>query len=208
MFTAVAHKSLAGAEGYFVEHFSQNDYYAAGEISPGRWIGVGAERLGLSAGHEVSRDQFCALCENRNPQTGERLTLRQNAQDQRRVFFDFTCSAPKSVSVLAVTLDDWSNEVGHRMSAEEDRRYIAHSRRVHRAALCRGLSSRPRFFQMSQCTQCELHRSVRTSMIEVGRQRWASRPPARWPSRSFRPSCSRLWSAGISRDTWWPVTRR
>src|SRR2546430_16362060 len=81
-------------------------HYAAGEIRPGQWIGIGAERLGLSAGHEVSRKQFCALCENRHPQTDERLTQRQNAQDQRRVFFDFTCSAPKSVSVLAVTLND------------------------------------------------------------------------------------------------------
>ena len=34
MFTAVAHKNLADAEGYFDEHFSQNDYYAAGEIRP------------------------------------------------------------------------------------------------------------------------------------------------------------------------------
>src|SRR2546430_17306858 len=117
MFTAVAHKSLAGAEGYFVEHLSQNDYYAAGEIRPGQWIGIGAERLGLSAGHEVSREQFCALCENRHPQTGERLTQRQNAQDQRRGFFDFTCSAPKSVSVLAVTLDDQRFVEAHQESA-------------------------------------------------------------------------------------------
>src|SRR5438094_7866546 len=106
MFSAVAHKNLAAAEGYFVEHLSQNDYYAAGEIRPGQWIGFGAERLGLNAGREVTREQFCALCENRHPQTGERLTQRQNSQGQRRVFFDFTCSAPKSVSVLAVTLDD------------------------------------------------------------------------------------------------------
>ena len=47
MFSAVAHKNLAAAEGYFVEHLAQNDYYAAGEIRPGRWIGSGAERLGL-----------------------------------------------------------------------------------------------------------------------------------------------------------------
>ncbi|MGH7953955.1 MAG: MobF family relaxase, partial [Limisphaerales bacterium] len=104
MFTAVAHKNLADAESYFVEHLSQNDYYAAGEIRPGQWIGAGAERLGLDG--QVTREQFYALCENQHPQTGEQLTLRQNAKDERRVFFDFTCSAPKSVSVLAVTLDD------------------------------------------------------------------------------------------------------
>ena len=91
MFTAVVHKNLADAEGYFDEHFSQNDYYAAGEIRPGQWIGVGADRLGLSAGQSVTRKQFYALCENRNPQTDERLTQRQQKEDKRRVFFDFTC---------------------------------------------------------------------------------------------------------------------
>jgi len=106
MFTAVAHKNLADAEGYFDEHFSQNDYYAAGEIRPGQWIGVGAERLGLSAGQNVTREQFYALCENRSPKTDERLTQRQQKEDKRQVFFDFTCSAPKAVSILAVTLDD------------------------------------------------------------------------------------------------------
>jgi conjugative relaxase-like TrwC/TraI family protein len=104
MFTAVAHKNLGDAEGYFDEHLSQNDYYAAGEIRPGQWIGAGAERLGLN--NAVTREQFHALCENQNPETGERLTQRQRKEGQRRVFYDFTCSAPKSVSVLAVTLAD------------------------------------------------------------------------------------------------------
>jgi len=104
MFTAVAQKNLGDAESYFDEHLSQNDYYAAGEIRPGQWIGAGAERLGLK--NTVTREQFHALCENENPETGERLTQRQLKEGQRRVFYDFTCSAPKSVSVLAVTLAD------------------------------------------------------------------------------------------------------
>jgi conjugative relaxase-like TrwC/TraI family protein len=104
MFTAVAQKNLADAESYFDEHLAQNDYYAAGEIRPGQWIGVGAERLGLN--NAVTRDQFHALCENQNPNDDKRLTLRQEKINQRRVFYDFTCSAPKSVSVLAVTMDD------------------------------------------------------------------------------------------------------
>ena len=68
---------------------------------------AGRERLGLKG--EVTREQFHALCENRNPETGERLTQRQLKEGQRRVFYDFTCSAPKSVSVLAVTwmMDGW-----------------------------------------------------------------------------------------------------
>jgi conjugative relaxase-like TrwC/TraI family protein len=104
MFTVVAQKNLADAEGYFDEHLAQNDYYAAGEVRPGQWIGTGAERLGLQ--QHVTRNQFHALCENQNPNDGERLTQRQQAENVRRVFYDFTCSAPKSVSVLAVTLDD------------------------------------------------------------------------------------------------------
>ena len=104
VFTAVAHKNLTDAEKYFDEHLAQNDYYAAGEIRPGQWIGAGAERLGLK--EAVTRDQFHALCENQNPDDGKRLTQRSQKEGQRRVFYDFTCSAPKSVSVLAVTLDD------------------------------------------------------------------------------------------------------
>jgi conjugative relaxase-like TrwC/TraI family protein len=106
MFTVVAQKNLPDAKRYFEEHLSRNDYYAAEEIHPGQWIGLGAERLGLTAGQDVSGEPFEALCENRHPQTGERLTLRQNEKDNRRVFYDFTCSAPKSVSILAVTLND------------------------------------------------------------------------------------------------------
>lgn len=104
MFSAVAHKNLADARQYFDEHLAQNDYYAAGEIRPGQWIGAGAERLGLK--ENVTREQFHALCENLNTATGERLTQRKLKEGQRRVFYDFTCSAPKSLSVLAVTLDD------------------------------------------------------------------------------------------------------
>ncbi|HEV2328986.1 MAG TPA: MobF family relaxase [Verrucomicrobiae bacterium] len=104
MFTAIAQKNLADAEGYFDEHLAQNDYYAAGEIRPGQWIGAGAERLRLN--QTVTREQFHALCENKNPNDDQRLTLRQEKTNQRRVFYDFTCSAPKSVSVLAVTMDD------------------------------------------------------------------------------------------------------
>ena len=116
MFSAVAHKNLADAESYFDEHLAQNDYYAAGEIRPGQWIGVGSERLGL--GNTVTREQFHALCENQNPNDGERLTPRQLREDKRRVFYDFTCSPPKSVSVMAVTLDDQRLVEAHEATAK------------------------------------------------------------------------------------------
>ena len=77
MFTVVTQKNLSDAKRYFQEHLTRNDYYAQ-EIRPGQWIGVGAERLGLNATQAVTCEQFEALCENQHPQTGERLTLRQN----------------------------------------------------------------------------------------------------------------------------------
>lgn len=94
MFTAVAHKNLANAKEYFEEHLSQNDYYAAGEIQPAQWIGRGVEQLRLTG--QVTSEAFCALCENKHPETGERLTQRTQKEGQRRVFYDFTCSAPKA----------------------------------------------------------------------------------------------------------------
>ena len=66
------------------------------------WLRRGT--LGLF--NTITREQFHALCENRNPNDAERLTQRQQKENKRRVFYDFTCSAPKSVSVLAVTLND------------------------------------------------------------------------------------------------------
>ena len=118
MFTVVAQKNLADAKGYFEEHLTRNDYYAAQEIHPGQWIGLGVERLGLVAGQDVSGETFEALCENQHPQTGKRLTLRQNEKDNRRVFYDFTCSAPKSVSILAVTLNDERLIAAHEEAVE------------------------------------------------------------------------------------------
>ena len=71
----------------------------------GEWIGLGAERLGLSG--KVRADDFLRLCENQHPSTGETLTQRLNTTRteggenaaNRRIFYDFTFSPPKSVSL-------------------------------------------------------------------------------------------------------------
>lgn len=106
MFSASALKNQTVAKEYFDEHLSHNDYYTEGEVEPGRWIGLGAEQLGLEEGSIVNRAAFLSLCEGQHPSTNQRLTQRQNAAGRRRVLFDFTCSAPKSVSIMAVTMND------------------------------------------------------------------------------------------------------
>ncbi len=109
--------SLKDARQYFKEHLSVGDYYTEGQHVPGHWLGQGAETLGLTG---VTRmDEFVRLCENLHPQTGEKLTMRQNTtrmdigrdgreheSSNRRVFYDFTFSPAKSVSVAALVGDD------------------------------------------------------------------------------------------------------
>jgi conjugative relaxase-like TrwC/TraI family protein len=117
--------NLNNAKSYFEEHLAIGDYYTEAERVSGEWIGIGAEMLGLS--DTVQRDEFVALCENAHPQNGERLTQRLNemrtenagAENERntanrRVFFDFTFSPPKSVSIVALLGEDRRVVQAHR----------------------------------------------------------------------------------------------
>jgi|SRR5882724_1164320 len=109
--------SLKNAESYFREHLKTGDYYMEGRTVSGEWIGAGAKKLNLSG--ITNEKDFLNLCRNVNPQTGERLTQRSNAKRvtvdkngivheyaNRRIFFDFTISPPKSVSIAALVGND------------------------------------------------------------------------------------------------------
>ncbi len=89
-----------GAKAYYTS--AGADYYAEGQELVGRWGGEGAKMLGLSG--KVSGREFSALCDNRNPLTGEQLTPRM--RDTRTVGYDFTFSVPKSVSLLYSMTED------------------------------------------------------------------------------------------------------
>lgn len=106
--------NLNNAEKYFREHLQLGDYYSQENAVAGEWVGMGAEKLGLNG--RVKEDQFLKLCHNQNPQTGELLTQRMKTTRwdadkmatvaNRRIFYDFTFSPPKSVSIQALTADD------------------------------------------------------------------------------------------------------
>ncbi len=115
MFTAKPQKNRHAATTYFDEHLSHNDYYTEKEALAGYWVGQGVKVLGLQRGEAVTREAFLKLCDNQHPGTGEKLT--QLHLSGRRIFFDFTCSAPKSVSILAVTMDDKRIVYAHREAA-------------------------------------------------------------------------------------------
>lgn len=110
MLTPRAQASLYNAKAHFQD---EGKYYAENQHVAGGWFGLGAERLGLQG--KVGEAQFLRLCEGLHPTTGERLTHRMNTNRQnadgetvanRRVFYDFTISPPKSVSVVAFLADD------------------------------------------------------------------------------------------------------
>jgi conjugative relaxase-like TrwC/TraI family protein len=103
--------NLQSAKEYFREHLCVGDYYAEGQTISGEWFGEAAEKLGLKG--NVTEKEFLALCEGLNPTTGEWLTARKNSTrvedgkiaPNRRVFYDFTFSPLKSVSVVALYQD-------------------------------------------------------------------------------------------------------
>ena len=109
--------NLKNAQEYFEEHLCAGDYYSEGEGIRGQWLGKGAESLGLRG--DVGRDEFLALCENQHPKTGKLLTQRRKVSRRdvdesgdernvanRRVFYDFTLSPPKVVSIAALVGGD------------------------------------------------------------------------------------------------------
>lgn len=113
MVTAKTQYNLKNAKEYFEEHLCVGDYYDEGQRVAGEWVGLGAERLGLTG--KVEGDAFLRLCEGQHPASGDTLTQRLNSTRtdetgktaaNRRIFYDFTLSPPKSVSVVAMVGGD------------------------------------------------------------------------------------------------------
>lgn len=106
-------RAMSNGEGYAARHLAHSDYYAEGERVVGQWFGRGAHLLGLSG--EVRFEDFEAVREGLDPRTGEFIRQRHSAdrvsadgstQSQGRNLYDFTFSAPKSVSIVAELTGD------------------------------------------------------------------------------------------------------
>lgn len=93
-------KSVDAAKRYYANGLREGQYYS--QEGCGGWRGKAAEMLGLDG--EVTRKQFNALCDNRRPDNGEKLNPRDDAD--RKVGYDMTFSAPKSVSIMYEILGD------------------------------------------------------------------------------------------------------
>jgi conjugative relaxase-like TrwC/TraI family protein len=106
-------RAMSDGRGYSSRHLEHGDYYDEGERLIGHWQGRGAALLGLSG--EIKPEHFESLRQGLDPRTGEFLRQRKSAdrmmpdgtiQSHGRNLYDFTISAPKSVSVMAALDDD------------------------------------------------------------------------------------------------------
>ena len=102
MIRIIKSTSSQHAKKYFSEALSKSDYYINDQELQGYFGGKLAPKLGL--GHVASKDEFFALCENRHPVTGKRLSPR--TKSNRNVAFDINMHCPKSVSVAFALYND------------------------------------------------------------------------------------------------------
>lgn len=89
-----ARKSVGAAVAYY-KHMARDEYYTGDREADGEWSGRGAERLALE--DAVSKAEFEAALNGRDPRTGERLNQTGKSHAPG---WDMTFSAPKSVSVM------------------------------------------------------------------------------------------------------------
>ncbi len=100
LFTAAKIKAAHGkGADFYQNHLSCNDYYSEHEKIDGRWKGNLAQAFGLSD-QAVERDVFSLFQQNLNPAPHAKPTPRNNPNSVR--FYDFQCSAQKSVSVMSL----------------------------------------------------------------------------------------------------------
>jgi conjugative relaxase-like TrwC/TraI family protein len=119
-------RAMSDGKGYSSRHLEHSDYYAEGERVTGVWQGRGAELLGLNGA--VKTDDFEDLRQGLDPRTKEFLRVRRSADRtafdgtklaQGRSLYDFTLSAPKSVSILAILGGDDRLIEAHRTAVAE-----------------------------------------------------------------------------------------
>ena len=132
--------SASQSRTYHREEFSngRDNYYTEQERICGEWQGTLAEELGLSGA--VSEEHFVRLSEGQHPMTGEQLVQHQTPRVytndkgetirtvEHRAGWDATFSAPKSVSLTALTGGDERIRLAHReavkIALSETEKYV------------------------------------------------------------------------------------
>lgn len=87
-----------GAGRYYVDQVAdgREDYYSGEGEAPGRWVGAGSAKLGLSG--RVGEDELLRLLAGQDSATGR--VLGRELRSGTVAGFDLTFRSPKSVSIL------------------------------------------------------------------------------------------------------------
>lgn len=96
MIRMIQSSSAGHAKAYFSDALVKSDYFVNDQELQGRFEGKIAERLGVTG--MASKESFFALCENKQPLTGQALTPR--TKEERTTGYDINFHCPKSVSIL------------------------------------------------------------------------------------------------------------
>lgn len=94
--------SISSIKGDAAYYSHEDNYYASGSLES-RWLGEGAEKLGLKG--EVANADMDAIRQGKLPD-GTDLSRMVNGVNKHRSGYDLTFSAPKSVSVMALVGED------------------------------------------------------------------------------------------------------
>jgi len=172
----LTHHAIQNA-GRAAHYFSaQDDYYS--KEGAGIWLGRGARRLGLDG--EVDRTRFRALLEGRLPD-GRSIPATYDARKSaKRHGWDFTFSAPKSVSMQALIAGDKAIIEAHDKAVREAIALMEQHAVARRKA--RGVSHRERTgnlvaaafqHELSRAKDPQLHTHVVVmNMTERGDGQW------------------------------------
>jgi conjugative relaxase-like TrwC/TraI family protein len=156
------------------------DYLSGRGESPGRWIGVGCDDLGVVG--QVDREGFMRAMAGCDPRTG--ALLRPPRARSKVAGFDLTFSAPKSVSVLfAVAGEEVSAALleAHERAVEEAFAYVEReacfTRRGHAGAQRvrgDGLVAAAYRHRLSRAGDPQLHTHVVVANLTRAEGRWTT----------------------------------
>lgn len=164
MITVKAQKNVKTAKTYFESHLEKRGYHQSAAPEMGTWVGLLAGEFNLAG--DVDQQSFERLASGRHPLKDGRLT--QRGRGNRVAYFDFVCSAPKSVSVVALVGGDERVKNAHRQAALEAFQFLERSACVRERSGSNVLTTKRTYtgkivgamfdHESSRENDCQLHR--------------------------------------------------
>ena len=107
------------AADYYSDTARAAEYYGDAGRVPSRWLGAGAALQGLrgEVGRDALRDQLSGKVHDRDG-TGRQLGIQRAGEWQHRAGWDFTVSAPKSVSIESLIHNRGDVDNAHRVAVK------------------------------------------------------------------------------------------